>query len=389
MLETLDILIGFTVVMLVVSMAVTMITQALASGVANLRGWCLKEGISRLLALMDRGLTPEDAKRITNHVLRNPLVGRARMALPGMRGGYSLATVIHREELIRLLLDFAIPSDAEKTNKEEMKGEEQLRERFRESLRRNGIEDPAAVLLQVRTTVVELEKSHPELSHNSRLSIALLNFAASDFLSKFNTWFDQTMDRVTDFFTRQVRAITIAVAVLLALILQLDSIGLINRLSVDDALRDRMVQMAVTQQEQLGRGSAANPAQPSQESAQVQLDRIRNTVEQTGVIALPRDYEQWSRAWWEQGNGGGGGGFRWPFLVGILLSAAMLSLGAPFWYSVLANLLKLRSVLARKDEAQREERQTTQAPGTPGGTGANALPADLAGGERGDLTATG
>jgi hypothetical protein len=50
-------------------------------------------------------------------------------------------------------------------------------------------------------------------------------------------------------------------------------------------------------------------------------------------------------------------------LFGILLTAALLSLGAPFWYSTLANLLKLRSVVARKEEAQRNERQTTQVPG--------------------------
>ena len=51
---------------------------------------------------------------------------------------------------------------------------------------------------------------------------------------------------------------------------------------------------------------------------------------------------------------------RLPRVFGILLAAALLSLGAPFWYAVLANLLKLRSVIAGKDEAQRTERQTTQ-----------------------------
>ncbi|WP_310475439.1 hypothetical protein, partial [Sandarakinorhabdus sp.] len=47
-------------------------------------------------------------------------------------------------------------------------------------------------------------------------------------------------------------------------------------------------------------------------------------------------------------------------LVGMLLSAALLSLGAPFWYEMLANLIKLRSTMARKEEAGRLERQTTQ-----------------------------
>ncbi len=46
--------------------------------------------------------------------------------------------------------------------------------------------------------------------------------------------------------------------------------------------------------------------------------------------------------------------------MGVLLPVFLLSLGAPFWYSALKNLLKLRGTLAGKDDSQREERQSTQ-----------------------------
>jgi hypothetical protein len=39
------------------------------------------------------------------------------------------------------------------------------------------------------------------------------------------------------------------------------------------------------------------------------------------------------------------------------MTALLLSLGAPFWYSLLGRLLQLRSVLAVKDDVQRAERQ--------------------------------
>jgi hypothetical protein len=45
-------------------------------------------------------------------------------------------------------------------------------------------------------------------------------------------------------------------------------------------------------------------------------------------------------------------------LPGILVSWALLSLGAPFWYDALKGLLKLRPLLAGKDDAQRSDRQT-------------------------------
>jgi hypothetical protein len=34
-----------------------------------------------------------------------------------------------------------------------------------------------------------------------------------------------------------------------------------------------------------------------------------------------------------------------------------LSLGAPFWYNALQNLIRLRSLVAVKDDQQRQERQ--------------------------------
>jgi hypothetical protein len=43
---------------------------------------------------------------------------------------------------------------------------------------------------------------------------------------------------------------------------------------------------------------------------------------------------------------------------GIALSAMLLSLGAPFWYNVLKDLVAFRPVLARKEQEHREQRQS-------------------------------
>jgi hypothetical protein len=44
--------------------------------------------------------------------------------------------------------------------------------------------------------------------------------------------------------------------------------------------------------------------------------------------------------------------------AGIAFSWILLSLGAPFWFDLLKNLLKLRSVVAPKDDLEREKRTT-------------------------------
>jgi hypothetical protein len=404
MFQTLDILIGFSLVMLIMSAAVTMVTQGVGTSMLNLKGRALRKVISRLLALLDRGLHPSDARKIANTILRDPLIAPPRKLAPGN----ALASVVHREELVKLILDFASNGDASKahglqgTASADM---EQLRHEIAASLKQNGIDDPAAVLVAIRGAILELEKTSPELSTSMRASIAILTHAASDFVAKVNSWFDQSVDRASDIFTTNIRIVTFFVAVAIALLFQLNSFQLINRLSVDQKLRDQLVEAAIRRVDSGPPTTANVPPAPNASGAtggasstqkppsagqvdsqdksyvdQVMTQSGARDLEKYGLISFPTSAQEWSN--------------RWPtdgrldvllHLVGILLSAALLSLGAPFWYSALANLLKLRSVISRKDDDQRTERQTTQtvAPA------AAALPPDYRGGEAGDLTATG
>jgi hypothetical protein len=77
----------------------------------------------------------------------------------------------------------------------------------------------------------------------------------------------------------------------------------------------------------------------------------------------------------------------------MLLTALLLSLGAPFWYGVLGKLLQLRSILAVKDDKQRAERQMNEPVAATSAGATAAVPqtaaASLLAGERGDMTAIG
>jgi hypothetical protein len=59
----------------------------------------------------------------------------------------------------------------------------------------------------------------------------------------------------------------------------------------------------------------------------------------------------------------------------------LLSLGAPFWYNALKDLVGLRPVLARKEQAHREQRQSPR--------DAAVSPAPSPADEKGDLSLTG
>ena len=387
MLDSLDVLIGFTLIMLIMSMAVTMLTELIGSRF-ELRGRALKIGVARLIALLDRGLTPQEAKQIADHILRNPLIGGQPTIL---RKRHRLASVVHREELVKLILDFAAEGDIEKADPHETTNEARLRAKVLSSLKENGIDRPAETIDHIRKATLELEKTSPELSHSIRVNIAILHFADSQFLAKLNSWFDQTVDRVSDVFTARIRLLTAAVAILLSLALQLDSISIINRLSVDDDLRQQLVGAAINRVQESGARSAPPPA--AAPDVQATVDAIRKAgvadLEEFGLVSVPRSLKEWCDGWSVAADTQFQAGQERQSrvlirLFGILLSAALLSLGAPFWYATLRDFLKLRSMIARKDDAERAERQTTQAPAA-GGT----LPPQLRGGEAGDLEAAG
>jgi len=228
------------------------------------------------------------------------------------------------------------------------------------ALTNNGVANPDATLKAIRTMAMHLEKSAPDLSHVERQNVAILHAAESDLVAKVNSWFDQTMDRTSQRFTASTRVITFAGAFIVAFGLQVDTPSLVNRLAADDALRAAFVKEA----------KAVVPADADG------IDRnYRAFLAENGIIKLP------SAAGWKEG-------FASLNLFGVLLTALLLSLGAPFWYSALGRLLQLRSVLAAKDDEQRAQRQSS-GPASAVTTPASRLAIEAAAGERGDLAAIG
>jgi hypothetical protein len=339
-LKTLDILLGLSVVMLMVSLIVTVLTEATAN-LLQMRGKHLLEGVIGLLKQVDRDVPDHVINAIATTILTHPLI-RSK----GSRYG----TVIHREELTKLVLELAADEGPQRLAPE-------ILAELRAMLRRNGIADPNQTLEGVRTVALKLELAHPELSNNLRYSTAFLQEANSRFLAKINGWFDQTIDRVSDRFTRATRIVTFCGSLLVALVLQLDTAQLVNRLSEDSNLRGDLVKQAMT----IDRDNLAPSAERSPALLPTLSDpdrkRLRSLV-QDDIIEFPTSIREWIGRWTLDN-------FLMK-LLGITLTATLLSLGAPFWYSALKNLIRLRSLIAQKDDEQRETRQTTKIAEVPG-----------------------
>jgi hypothetical protein len=274
-LRSLDIILDLTVIMLVASMAVTVLTQIYTS-LLNSRGTHLRGGLVDMLSQIDPGIPASIAREIAGAVLLHPLVHASENRL---------GTLVHRDEFTHLLMEVAAGRGAKAMS-------EESRRVLLRVLEANGVADPAASLKAIRDTALEFEGNHPEMAAHVRREMAILQAAKCELVAKINGCFDQTIDRVSARFTLTARQVSLIAGLLVALALQIDSVALIQRLTNPDAV-------------------------PQQGPA----------------------------SW-----------------AGIALSTLLLSLGAPFWFEALKDILRLRSAIAGKDDLQRSQRATADKP---------------------------
>jgi hypothetical protein len=401
-LKYIDVLIGLSLVMVLASSVVLAITQLLLNSTFA-RARHLQRGLTRLITHIEPTFLREHSEYLSRLLLRHPLVGQQTMFTPFRKvSGFvrstiaswrgqkawvlppaSAGSVVQRDELAYLLVEFAAgegplmdPVD-EGTTPEMVKG---AQEAVARALRATGIEDPAATLRAVRIKVIENERADPDQPAARWRANAVTDCATSDFVGKLHAGFDSTMARTTDAFGSESKLWVCAISLIVAVALQIDSFELLKRLSVDDSFRNSIVEVAT----KVNADQAASPAATStdaklKEDAKASLSLLMSPKIELKPLTLDDVNRNVS-----EGNA----------LVmvrpGVLFSWVLLSLGAPFWFDALKNLLKLRSVLAKNDEAERQDRQGAQ----PSKAADRAQPAAAAAsaqgeGEAGDLAATG
>jgi hypothetical protein len=161
----------------------------------------------------------------------------------------------------------------------------------------------------LRTEILALiDARNPEADRRLILLAGSITSEAGKLESRFNA----TMDRVSARFTTYVRLWTIAFALTLALVTGLNSVTLLNGLYINGAFRQ-----AVT-------------ASAPQSAA---------TLRQILTIASfdVTQFRWTAEPWWKQ-------------VPGVLLTAGLLSLGAPFWFNMLKQLTGLRPIIANKKD---------------------------------------
>lgn len=391
MLQQLDTAIGFVVVMLMLSLLVTAMVQAI-SAFLDLRG----KNLVRSLATLFKQVDPTLGQSVKSSGFRAWIqswfldsFSRSTLAAqladlvtthPMLAHSWTRAKAVRKDELWKVLQD-----------------------------------------LQDRTKDKAGPSSNAEPALDDRFSQALKNVdkRIKDSLQKISAlqpvgekWFDTIMDRASDVFTRWTRVIAVTISALLVIVLHLDAGAILHQIASNPDIRAGLVKLSDNALAQADdstkagqRGSTSlqafitshnitiTPAMPSfsscaqasawfqtngpnddqlqksflddcreQAAAQLkgseeQIKNIRAELASTNLRLVPAGLfgnsrgsrlKTWTQMYW---------GCR-RHVLGVLAMVVLLSLGAPFWFNALKQLSNLKPAIGQKIEKETASSQS-------------------------------
>jgi hypothetical protein len=349
----LEVAIGVIFVYLSLSLVCTAANELIAS-LTTWRASNLAHGIRNLLNYQT---TDELLKGIYNHPLIQSLY----------RDSKRLPSYIPSRTFALALMDMIVPAGS--SDRDTLDG---IREAVKKAAANKVIDkqvsDALLVLIDeagntIKGAVSEIQKAETALSKVQE---------------NVETWFNDSMERVSGWYKRKTQALTFALALVFAVALNVDTIMITKRLSSDSALRAAVVATAEK--------SAQQPvvvAQPASQAGGAQTSGQGAVEARTGAaIQAVLDKQDALQSlglpigWGDRRNWPGGDHLTdwqlfWDWLAkvfGLLVTAGAASLGAPFWFDMLNKIVTIRSSGKAPEEKQKSPKEVptpTEAGQTP------------------------
>lgn len=165
-----------------------------------------------------------------------------------------------------------------------------------------------------------------------------------DLQKSLQTWFDSSMDRVSGWYKRRTQLITLAVAMLLTVVFNVDTVHIADQLWKNPVMRSQLVIQSTHFINNLDNDDIAidndNIYSSNISDIETELKRLPIGWESTSILKKITDvYKSFS---WENTV---------EFLKvevlkrlpGWLITMLAISLGAPFWFDILNKLINIRS----------------------------------------------
>jgi len=392
-LEHFDSILAFVLIITGVSLIITALNQ-IVSALLGLRGAHLRWGLETLLANMDPELK-NHVQEISEAVLHHPLISDSSFSRWNLWifRRWKLASAIRTDELIEILRHLAKSApDVPAAD-----GKDACKVVLKHAIGK--FEPNAASDLFLVSSA--LKQVFPNQADKTQALMASFVDSSQSLPGKIEKWFDSVMDRSSQRFTLHMRLWTVLFAVILAFGFQLDAFALFQRVSSDAQLRTSIIASAdaLTKRANDLLAVSTNNASPDYVMAMSQLtNEIKGLAAPHGFSNLHggklwlaaelkrlnvQDSEHWMQKFEDavpqatlRGEAESLHSLMTDQLLvqllpasypdpiyrdwspkhrtlwGIVVSAVLLSLGAPFWFNVLKNLSNLRPLLAKKEERE-------------------------------------
>lgn len=199
---------------------------------------------------------------------------------------------------------------------------------------------------------------------NPKVEQALMTLvdAAGDDVGKarenIEAWYDSTMDRVAGWYKRRAQVIIFFLGLGVAIAVNADTITISNSLSHDEALRNSLVAAA---QEYAKANASSSPSPSPSPAAESKIEackkdanspecRLETNLAKIRNLGLPVGWNRDDPRTIPDTVGG------WVIkLIGWLLTAIAISLGAPFWFDLLNKFMVVRSTVKPHEKSPEEE----------------------------------
>jgi hypothetical protein len=189
--------------------------------------------------------------------------------------------------------------------------------------------------------LAEIQAGINKLSVNSDFrDVLIANLTAAEgdinkFRQNLATWFDDVMERLSGVYKRYLKTISLIAGIALAVAMNADTLRVSKALWGDPSLRNQISSAAERYVKEC--------KECTKPDGEVDWDKLKKGYQdaQTKLRPLPIGWPDTSED----------SGARWLLLklLGLLLTGFALSLGAPFWFDLLAKLVKLRGAGAKPE----------------------------------------
>jgi len=154
--------------------------------------------------------------------------------------------------------------------------------------------------------------------------------------ASLESWFDGQMDRVGGSYKRWAKRWIIPIAIVMACAFNIDTVSMSRSLYTDSGVRDAVLQAA----------GSDKLCQVGPDGQPTGTDCVPNKIADLQQLALPVG---WTESRWQDATQDGAA--LAAKLLGLLITVAAASLGAPFWFDVLNRLGSFRNVGKRPESS--------------------------------------